>query len=119
MAWTLGGTTLPNPHEIGRKLLTKGVYHEMINGASKRDISNIKEQFVLRYKGLTQTDALEIVNLFTALESAGSDVYEFAASQGSLSIPARDVHLDIATREYNMPGGEFREDIAITLTDAT
>lgn len=119
MAWTLGSTTLPNPNKIGRKYLTKSTYHEMINGGSKRDVANIKEQWALTFTAKDQDTAIELRSLFLALETAGVTTYTFQATQGSLIIPAREVHLDITSVEYNMPGGEFREDFTMLLTDAT
>lgn len=119
MAWTLNDTTLPNPNRISHKYVTKSTYHEMINGASKRDVSNIKDQWALTFTAKDQDTAIEMKALFLALETAGVTTYVFQGSQGSLVIPARDVHLDITSVEYNLPGGEFREDFTMLLTDAT
>jgi hypothetical protein len=112
MAWTLGSVTLPNPHGFKRRFLGKETYHEAINGRSRRDISNRKEQYELSYQRIEQSTVAEILAqhaLFTTLT--------FSAAQGSLNIAETVVHMDVPTRDYNTKGSEFREDFVILLTE--
>lgn len=117
MSWTLtpsGSTaiTLPNPQGYSRKELEKAVYHEMINGASKKDISNRKAQFVLNYFRRTQAEIASIMALYNQGVTA-----IFEVSDGELSIGPTEVHIDIDNRNYNTKGSEFREDFNLILTE--
>jgi hypothetical protein len=112
MAWTLGSTTLPEPKSFQRKFVDKSVFHEMVNGSSKRDLTSSKEQFMLTFTKLTQA----IVASVLAAKSAHQSLL-FEVTDGDLSIASRSVHVDIPDRNYNTKGSEFREDIQLILTD--
>jgi len=112
MSWTLGSTTLPNPKTFNRRFLEKSVYHDMINGTSKKDITSKKEQFLIGFTRLTQSTVASILAEYTVKSSLA-----FSVTDGDLTISERQVHLDIAGRDYNTKGSEFREDITLVLTD--
>lgn len=112
MAWTLGSTTLPSPRGFSRRFAEKSTYHEMINGATKKDTSNRKEQFTLIFTRLSQAIAASILAEYELRQTL-----MFSASDGDLEIAETEVHVDIAGRDYNTKGSEFREDIQIILTE--
>lgn len=112
MSWILGSTTLPNPKTFSRRFLEKSVYHDMINGTSKKDVTSKKEQFIIGFTRLTQATVAAILAEFTVKDSLA-----FSAEDGDLTIAERQVHLDISGRDYNTKGSEFREDITLVLTD--
>lgn len=114
MAWTLGSTTLPNPRGFRRRFVEKSVYHEMINGTSKKDISNRKERFELMFTRISQATVASILAEYELKQALS-----FAVTDGDLSIAATDVHLDISGRDYNTKGSEFREDITLVLTEVS
>jgi hypothetical protein len=112
MSWVLGSTTLPNPRGFSRKPIEKSTYHDMINGSSKRDISNRKEQFVLSFTRLTQASVALILAEYQLFETL-----LFTVDDGDLQIAETRVHIDINGRQYNTKGSEFREDIEMVLTE--
>lgn len=112
MSWTLGSTTLPDPKSFSRRFVEKSVYHEMINGTSKKDVSSKKEQFLIGFTRLPQATVAAILAEFTVKNSLA-----FSATDGDLTINERQVHLDISGRDYNTKGSEFREDVTLVLTD--
>jgi len=112
MAWILGSTTLPDPKGLQRRFLEKSTYHEMINGASKKDISSRKEQFVIQYTRLSQAVIAGILAEFNLLQSLA-----FSVTDGELEVAETQVHVDIAGRDYNTKGSEYREDVEIVLTE--
>lgn len=112
MSWTLGSTTLPDPKSFSRRFVEKSVYHEMINGTSKKDVSSKKEQFLIGFTRLPQATVASILAEFTVKNSLA-----FSVTDGELTITERQVHLDISGRDYNTKGSEFREDVTLVLTD--
>ncbi len=114
MGWLLGSTTLPDPRGFKRKFVEKSTYHEMINGASKKDISNRKERFELYFTRLSQAIVASILAEYELRQALS-----FSVADGDLSIAATDVHVDVSGRDYNTKGSEFREDITLVLTEVT
>ena len=114
MAWILGTTTLPSPRGFKRRFVEKSTYHEMINGTSKKDISNRKERFELTFTRLTQAVIAGILAEFELKQAL-----PFEVSDGDLSIASTLVHVDISGRDYNTKGSEFREDVTLSLTEVT
>lgn len=112
MSWTLGSTTLPDPKGFTRRFVEKSIYHEMINGTSKKDIGARKEQFSVQFTKLSQATVASIL-----AEFAIKQTLPFSVTDGNLSISERYVHVDIAGRDYNTRGSEFREDVTLILTD--
>lgn len=112
MSWILGSTTLPDPRGFKRRHIEKSTYHEMINGASKRDISSRKEQFVLAFTRITQETVASILAEYQLFQSL-----PFSVEDGELSIAETQVHVDVNGRDYNTKGSEFREDFELILTE--
>ena len=112
MTWILGSTTLPNPRGFSRRPIEKSTYHDMINGTSKRDISNRKEQFILSFTRLTQAQVASVLAEYGLFQSLA-----FTVDDGDLSIAETQVHVDISGRNYNTKGSEFREDVELILTE--
>lgn len=50
-------------------------------------------------------------------EFARKESLTFEASDGDLSIAATEVHVEVAGRDYNMKGSEYREDFTLILTE--
>ena len=86
----------------------------MINGTSKKDIGNRKEQFVIGYTRLTQAVVASILAEYELRQTLS-----FSIDDGELQVAATDVHVDISTRDYNTKGSEFREDVVMTLTEVS
>lgn len=121
MSWTLsetqsGGTTitLPNPQGLARRQLEKSVSNETVNGTSRKDISNRKEQYILQYRRRTQAEVAQILAFYNLKKTAILEV-----SDGSLLIAPTEVHVDMANRDYNTKGSEFREDLDLILTEVS
>lgn len=112
MAYVLGSTTLPNPKKMQRRILEQSTFHEAINGASKKDISSRKEQFILQFTRLSQATVASILAEFNLFQSL-----DFSISDGELEVTATPVHVDIPGRDYNTKGSEYREDVEIVLTE--
>lgn len=112
MAWTLGSTTLPNPQAFGRRFIEKSVFHETISGRTTRDITSRKEQFHITFKRIPQATVAQILSEFEQMQ-----VLAFAVTDGSLAIASTNVHVEVAGRDYNTKGSEFREDFTLVLTE--
>lgn len=111
MSWILGSTTLPEPKGFSRRFVEKAVYHEMINGTSKKDVTSRKEAFSLAWTRLPQATVANILAEYGLRETL-----TFSVDDGELSIAECEVHVDISGRDYKTKGGEFREDIEMLLT---
>lgn len=112
MPYTLDGLTLPRPHGFNRDTIEYSTRHDTLSGRTTKDMRSRKERFVLFFKHLTQT---EIGNILAKRDL--DTVLSFSVSDGSLTISATDVHVEVDRREYNTPGTEYREDIVLTLTE--
>ncbi len=119
MSWILtptGGSavTLPNPQGFSRKFLEKSVMNETVNGTSRKDTTNRKEQFVLRFNRISQATVAQILAIYEAKVTA-----VFSVTDGSLSISSTECHVDCSGRNYNTKGSEFREDFDLVLTEVS
>lgn len=114
MSYILGSTTLPNPIAFIRRPVETSSVVTSINGITKKDITNRKEQFVLVFEMLTQTEVGEIIAEYNDLT-----VKNFEVDETNLTISATPVHIEISDREYNTKGNEYREDLTLTLTEVS
>lgn len=112
MSWILGSITLPRPVKFERRTIETGVEHITLDGTTKKDISNRKEQFILTFQYLTQAEVSNILGEYNL-----QAVRDFSVSDGSLTITTTSVHIDLKSREYPASGSEFREDLELILTE--
>ena len=112
MSYILDGLTLPRPVGFTRKQVETGITHNLLDGTTKRDVTNRKEQYILEFQRLTQAEVTSIVakyNLQTTLN--------FSVTETNLTISSTECHVDISDRQYNTGGNEYREDIVLVLTE--
>ena len=112
MAYTLGDITLPTPSDFSRRQIVIGRQNNTLDGTTKQDLRKLKEVFILRFKLLTQSQVNDIVGEYSLKTPRN-----FAVSDGSLSIPSTRVLVRLAERQYNAKSSEYREDIALELTE--
>lgn len=112
MAWVLGNTTLPNPKGFTRRFMEKSTFHDAINGRTTRDITNRKEQYHLTYTKLAQATVAAVLS-----EYARKECLLFSVTDGDLTVAETEVHVEVAGRDYNTKGSEYREDFTLILTE--
>lgn len=112
MSWTLGGTTLPDPKGIYRERKKIQTAHQTLVGTLKKDKTALKNIYYLTYEHLPQSTVSSLLSLADADETAA-----FAVTETNYTIPSVDVHVTIPNRNYNMKGGEFREDFVLILEE--
>jgi hypothetical protein len=112
MAYILNGTTLPNPKEFNRRQIEMSQVIQLLDGTTKKDITNRKEQFVLEFRYLTQAQVGIIIGIYNLL-----DTVNFQVTETNLTIAPTAVHVEIGDRQYNAGGDEYREDITLILTE--
>lgn len=112
--WTLGDTTLPNPHKFMQRPIEQAVKHEMINGTYKKDVSARKWQYILEFHRINQETVASII-----AEYSREETLSFSAEDGDLIVNATDVHVEIADRKYLTKGSEFREHLKLILTEVS
>lgn len=112
MAYLLGDITLPNPKRFERRTVEMSKVNDTINGTTKKDIVNRKEQFVLDYTNLTQAQVASILSEYNTQITR-----EFEVTESNLTISATEVHIDIPGRAYNTKGDQYREDLTLILTE--
>ncbi len=110
--WTLNGVNIPFPQGYNVRVAEGSAVHVTVKNKTIKQIAGRKNEYVLRYEYLTQAEVATLLGLL-ALDS----VLEFAATDGSLSIPATNVIMTITNRDYPAKGGEFRENITVILTE--
>ncbi len=114
MSYSLGDITLPNPSNFKRETIERAAMNHLMDGTHKKDITNRKERFILEYKNLTQTQVQAILSEYNLLTTR-----LFSVSETNLTINATSVHIDIPRRDYQVKGGEYREDLSLTLTEVS
>lgn len=112
MGYTLGSITLPNPVSLSREHVETSVANITINGTTFKDITNRKERYILSFVNLTQAEIGNIMSEYNMQTHRN-----FVVSETNLTINSTQVHIDIASREYNSKGIEYREDITLVLTE--
>jgi len=112
MSFTLGNITLPRPQGFERRQVETSKTHRTVSGKTTKDITNRKEQYILSYEHLTQSEITDILGEWD-LETTRT----FQVSETNLSIGPTEVHIEIGTRKYLTPGGDYREDIVLVLTE--
>ena len=112
MSYKINDLILPRPVRLVRKQIESGATVTTLTGATKKDITNRKEQYILHFQALTQT---EVANILT--EYNKEDTVDFESTEANLAIPSTECQMDITQREYNTKGSEYREDLIIILTE--
>lgn len=112
MAYLLGGTTLPNPKAFKRDLVEMGSSVVCIDGTTKKDITNRKERYTLNFEMLTQAQVSAILSIYNDMTTKN-----FQVTEANLTIASTPVHIEMASREYNTGGDEYREDVTLVLTE--
>lgn len=111
MSYTLGSITLPNPQELYRDFKEKSQRLDMLDGTTKKDITNRKEVFTLVFRRLTQSQVNSILSELTQDEARA-----FSVNEDNLTISSTNVLVDVNRRAYNK-GGEYREDLTLILEE--
>lgn len=114
MSYTLGSITLPNPKGFQRRLIETGASINTLNGRTKKDITNRKEQFILNYEMLSQANVTAILGEYDL-----QTVRNFSVNETNLTINSTPVHIEISERQYNTKGNEYREDLTLVLTEVS
>lgn len=114
MSYILNGTTIPRPQQFQRFQLEIARKLDMLNGATKKDIVGRKEQFLLSYERLTQSEVTNIV----AIYNLNSEV-TFQVTETNLTIPVTNVHVEIPNRAYRTLGSDYLEDLTLVLTEVS
>ena len=93
MPYILDGLTLPQPKGYARKTMETSTVLTMLDGTTKKDITNRKEQHILTFSKLTQAEVGNIVakyNLLTTLS--------FEITETNLTLASVTVHMDLPQR---------------------
>lgn len=114
MSYTLGNITLPTPkpENFSRAQVEKSKTIVTLDGSTKKDYTNRKEQFIIAYEKLTQAEVTSILSEYNLQITR-----DFAVSETNLTITATAVHIELFNREYNTGGDEYREDLTLILTE--
>jgi len=112
MSYIVNDLTLPRPVKLIRNQIEVGATVHTLSGATKKDIVNRKEQFVLSFEMLTQT---EVANIMTEYDK--QDTVDFESTETNLAIPSTECQMEISQRAYNTKGNEYREDLVIIFTE--
>lgn len=116
MSYTLGVKTLPKPPPGGFKIINveTGGSYTCLNGTLKKDIIHRKLQFIFEYKKLTRSQVADILAEYD-LEATR----DFTSTETNLAVTATPVHIEIADREFNTGGENYREDLTLVLTEVS
>ena len=114
MSYNLGLITLPTPKrgDFTRRQIETGAGFMTLDGTTKKDITNRKEQYVLSYELLTQAEISSILSEYDLQTTR-----DFSVNETNLTIASTPVHIDIKDRRYNTAGDSYREDLTLILTE--
>ena len=111
MAYHLGNTTLPTPVSFTREFIETSASNNLLDGTTKKDITNRKERFILKFSSLTQAEVSAILAEYELLSTKN-----FWVDETNLTINSTPVHIDIGGREY-LKGSDYRENLEMVLTE--
>ena len=114
MPYLLGDITLPQPVSFTRRQVETSASNMTLDGRTKKDITNRKEEYILVFTLLTQAEVTSILGEFDLKTTRN-----FQVTESNLTISATPVHIEIASRNYNTKGGDYREDITLALTEVS
>lgn len=109
----LNNQLLPIPQGFLREQLETASKNKTITGFTRKQITNRKERYIIEYKRLSQAQVAAILGIWNI-----GQVVDFEVNNG-ITITPTPVHIEIDRREYNTPGGDFREDIVLTLEEVS
>jgi len=110
--YVLGSLTLPRPNSFERRYIEKSSTVVTLNNTTKRDITGRKEQFILGFRMLSQTEINAIIAEYEMNTSRN-----FSVSETNLTISSTPVHIEIDRRQYATAGPSYREDVTLILTE--
>ena len=110
--YQLGTVIIPNPKKFTRNIVEQSTEHLLMFGKTTKKIQNRKEQFILEYQFLTQTQIGAIISQYEL-----NVVLPFRVNEGNLQIGPTDVFVDIQGLEYPPSGVQYRENMIIILTE--
>ena len=113
MAYLLGDITLKSPASFVRRQVESSAENTSLTGRSTKDIFNRKEQYVLELRSLTTAQVNSVLGEYNLQATRN-----FEVTETNLTISATPVHIDIQRRDY-YKGGDYREDITLTLTEVS
>ena len=112
MSYILESQTIARPQEISKEPVEVSSTHTTIGGVSKRDITSRKYRYILKYRGISKSDADTIMAIY-----ALKDIVTFESTEPTFTVSQRDVLVDIAPREYRFPGTSYLSDLDLILTE--
>ena len=112
MSYVLGDVTLPSPTNFRREYIERSASNDMLDGTTKKDITNRKERFILEFNNISQTDVSTILSEYN-LETTR----DFEVTETNLTISSTQVHIDIGRRNYPTKGTDYREELTLLLTE--
>lgn len=121
MSWLLSGTSIRKPNSMSEENSTQVAQNRTLGGSINRDyFGSNKNVFTLTYQNVNYSDWLTIrtiylsyLSLKTAKTWQITDTNYNGAASSSLN-----VHVDMLTRDFNVPGSTYLSDFVLILTEA-
>lgn len=114
MSYYLGNITLPRPKNFKKEIVEKSAKIVTLNNTTKKDIAGRKYRYILEFRFLTQDQINSILTEYDLMTTR-----DFRVDETNNTVASTPVHIEMAVREYNTPGTEYREDIVLILEEVS
>ncbi len=118
MAYTLEGTSIRAPTDMGEDNSTLYAAQRPLAGNNARDyFGSNKRVWTLNYRNLNITD-FGVINTIYQNYLTSKAAVAWAISETNYTVNATTVHVDLASRQFSIPGSDYLSDATLTLTEA-
>lgn len=112
--YVLGDFILPRPKTFDRRFIDIGQEFLSINGRLTRDYTNRKEEYILRFEVLSQSELDDILSMLE-----GNAAVNLTLNDGDLQINQVPVFAFISSIEYSVPGSNYIASLVLRLVEVT
>lgn len=120
MSWLLNSTSIRKPNSMNESNSTQVAQNRTLGGNINRDyFGNNKNVFTLVYNNVNATDWAVINTIYQAflLDGTARSFQITDINYNGAATTSRNCHLDLLTRDYNIPGSTFLTDFVLVLTE--
>lgn len=118
MGYTLNGTSIRRPNKMQVDNSTQLAEQRTLSGAVGRDyFGSNKRVWMLSYDSLNVTDFNIIDTIYQAYLTSGTAV-TWVISEGNYTVASTNVHVDLLSRDFSVPGSSYLSGIQLILKEA-
>lgn len=118
MSYLLDATEIARPTTMREETDVQFAQNRTLSGAINRDhFGDSKRRWMLEYSNKTKADYDVIKTIYDAYVSSENTV-TWEVTETNYTISSVNVHVDLETRDFRVPGTDYISDFTLILTEA-